>query len=188
MRQASILAVVLATACTALYAHRAAAQCHPGWVNGGCVTWPNFPFSNGQHCDVTICYCFTGPGLTPKSYEINSVLLGSGCDVNNPDGQMMRDLGLALVKANPAGFTCPTCPNMSVQINTGWASCVTRDPINGSGPWVPCPGAEGACIDAYTICCTSNPSPMPPTVWSTFLWHANTSDCTDPNCRPVCPQ
>jgi hypothetical protein len=179
MRRMCILAVLMVVY-VAMSGTHAAAQCRSGWINGGCITFPSFPLGGGVFCSVELCYCYTGPGLTPRSYEIYSVKFGTGCVVQTPTGSLMRSFAQALVTANPAGFPCPSCPTASPQINTQWAGCVKFDSTQDS--WIPCPGAEGACLDAYTICCNPDGSRT-----VTFLWHSTTADCTDPTCQPVCP-
>lgn len=171
-----------------LYQRADAQQCRPGYVGPITVTWNNFAFnSRTPPCitNVTVTYCFTGTNIAPMMYDIISVTPDPLCPGAPPiDGAMMREIGMALVQSDKAaGFPCPQCPSVDVQLGVQWVPCVM--PViqsSGSTKFVSCPGAQGACMDFYTVCCRPDGTRS-----VTFFAHTPTTDCTNDSCYAVCP-
>ncbi len=99
-------------------------------------------------------------------------------------GSIMRQIGLELLRQNPANLPCAPCPAQNPDWRVSWASCVRVITLpNNQIQAVTCAGATGACIDLYHICCDPKTGAMN----ITWVGYSPTTDCTDVACTPVCP-
>ncbi len=165
----------------------AVAQCRPGYGGPATVTWNDFVFtSTTPQCvaDVTVTYCFSGHNIAPMTYDILSVILKPHCPGDSLlTGAMVREIGYRIVQTDKAAaFPCPQCPDTAMRVIVQWVSCFRLTPLSGdTHEYMACPGAQGACMDFYTVCCLNGERQ------ATFWAYTPTGDCTDPDCLPMCP-
>lgn len=102
---------------------------------------------------VKIDYCYPGPNKGPEEQ-----LYIYGVTMNPPCGTtftpaMMREIGKALLEANPRNFYCSPCPLVGPEWQVGWASCAKNQTNpDGSVSLIAC-SAYTKCIDKYNVCC-----------------------------------
>ena len=110
------------------------AQCPVGWLSGT-ITIPVVFNSMSPPCAtvVKIDYCYPGPNKGPEEQ-----LYIYGVTMNPPCGTtftpaMMREIGKALLEANPRNFYCSPCPLVGPEWQVGWASCA-KNQTNPASP------------------------------------------------------
>ena len=127
------------------------------WTKPTNCLYTQMTFPNNVVCSLYICYCYKIVEGIPY-YYITACSFGTACANGISDMSTVLDAAaIQLLKDNPNGDECPTCPrttyNAEVQFNICYRT--VDDTINLTSTLEICSGI-GSCIKHYKVCCPTS--------------------------------